>query len=135
MGLRASATFKPRDISGFLTKVATGAANGVLEVATQGQELSQLYAPKRTGDLAASISVASQLNETSAQASWGPGMYYAGFDEYGTGQRGAESADAGPFPYDPDWPGMVPIPYMRPAMDEMKLTALDIIAASIKAEL
>jgi hypothetical protein len=135
MGLRATATFKARDISGTLEKIATGAANGVLEVATQGQALSQLYAPVDTGALRESIQVKSDLGETSAQASWGPDVPYDVYVEFGTGKRGAASADAGPGPYDPNWPGMVPEPYQRPALDELRGTALDTIAASIKSEL
>jgi hypothetical protein len=37
--------------------------------------------------------------------------------EFGTGRRGASSAGAGPYSYDPNWPGMVAQPYMRPALD------------------
>ena len=135
MGLRATATFKPRDISGMLEKIATGAANGVLEVATQGQALSQLYAPVDTGALRESIQVKSDLGETSAQASWGPGMYYSAFLEYGTGIRGSESPEAGPYPYDMNWPGLSPRPYMRPAMDEIRITAMDTVAEAIKSAL
>lgn len=135
MGLRATATFKARDTSSVLNKIAAGAANGVLEVATQGQALSQLYAPKDTGALAESIQVKSELNATSAQASWGPDVPYDVFVEFGTGQRGAASAEAGPGPYDPNWPGMVPQPYMRPSLDELKGTALETIATAIKTEL
>jgi hypothetical protein len=135
MGLRATAAFKARDISGTLEKIATGAANGVLEVATQGQALSQLYAPVLTGELRESIQVASELGETSAEARFGPTVPYSPYPEFGTGRRGAASADAGPGPYDPDWPGMVPEPYQRPALDELRGTALDTIAASIKSEL
>ena len=42
---------------------------------------------------------------------------YAAYLEYGTGQRGAASQGAGEGPYDPNWPGMVAQPYLRPALD------------------
>lgn len=135
MGLRATATFKARDTSSLLNKIAAGAANGVLEVATQGQALSKLYAPRDTGLMADTIEVASELNETSAEARFGPTVPYAPYPEFGTGQRGAASAEAGPGPYDPNWPGMAPIPFMRPSYDELKSTALDTVAAAVRSEL
>jgi hypothetical protein len=42
---------------------------------------------------------------------------HAAYVEYGTGQRGEASAGAGDGPYDPNWPGMVAQPFLRPATD------------------
>lgn len=50
---------------------------------------------------------------------------HAAYVEFGTGIRGASSAGAGPFPYSPNWPGMVAQPYLRPALDRSRDKILD----------
>ena len=45
---------------------------------------------------------------------------YAAYVEFGTGVRGAASSGAGPYPYNPKWPGQVAQPYMRPALDSSR---------------
>jgi HK97 gp10 family phage protein len=61
---------------------------------------------------------------------------HAGYVEYGTGIRGAASPGAGPYPYDPNWPGMPAQPYLRPALDmaqpEIREIFRDNIAAVLK---
>lgn len=42
---------------------------------------------------------------------------HAAFAEFGTGIRGSESPMAGKGPYSATWPGMEPIPYLRPSLD------------------
>lgn len=42
---------------------------------------------------------------------------HAVYNEFGTGRRGAESEGAGPYAYNPNWPGMTAIPFLRPALD------------------
>jgi hypothetical protein len=136
MGLRASATFRPSNTASFVSRIASGAADGVLNAVNAGQAISQSIVPVRTGELRDDISVKSGLEDTSAWAAWGPdSVLYRYYVEFGTGKRGAASAGAGPGPYSSTWPGMVAQPYQRPAMDEMRGQAVDIVAASIKSAL
>ncbi len=51
---------------------------------------------------------------------------HAAFVEYGTGRRGAASPGAGDGPYDPNWPGMVAQPYLRPALDTARPAIVEI---------
>lgn len=51
---------------------------------------------------------------------------HAAFVEYGTGQRGAASPGAGEGPYDPNWPGMVAQPFLRPALDTARPAIVEI---------
>ena len=135
MGLRATATFGANNMSAYLAQIAAGAQQGVLDAANAGYAISQSIVPRETGDLAASITVTSGSDATSAWASWGPNIYYMFYVEFGTGRRGAESAMAGPGPYEMSWPGMTPRAYMRPALDELQGSALDIVATSIRSAL
>ena len=51
---------------------------------------------------------------------------YAAYVEYGTGVRGAASPGAGEGPYDPNWPGMVAQPYLRPALDTARPAIVEV---------
>ena len=132
MGLRSSASFKPADISGMLGRIAAGAQQGVQNVAQAGQAISQSIVPVVTGELRGDITVKQGSDDTSAWAAWGPdSVPYRYYVEYGTGKRGAASADAGPGPYG-DTAGMAPQPYQRPAMDEISGQVVDIVADAVK---
>lgn len=136
MGLRCTATFKAANMSGYLVKIAAGAQQGVLDAANAGYAISQAIVPRETGDLAADITVKSGSDTTSTWAAWGPdSIPYRFYVEFGTGRRGAESAMAGPGPYEMSWPGMTPRAYMRPALDELQGSALDIVGTSIRSAL
>lgn len=50
---------------------------------------------------------------------------HAGYNEFGTGVRGASSPGAGPFPYSMNWTGMPATPYMRPSLDTARAAILD----------
>lgn len=45
--------------------------------------------------------------------------------EWGTGRRGADSPGAGPYPYNPNWPGMAARPFLRPALDSSRQDILN----------
>jgi len=132
MGLRATASFKPGDIAGLVSRVAAGAQQGALTAAQAGQAISLAIVPRDTGALADSIDLKSGVDGASAWASWGPDIFYMFYVEFGTGRRGAASAEAGPGPYDENWAGMTPRPYMRPALDEIAPQVVDIVADAIK---
>lgn len=131
MGLRATASFTPSDVSGLIARVAAGATQGVQNAAEAGMNISLSLVPRDTGELAGSIALDSGTTGSSAWTSWGPDTPYDAYVEFGTGRRGAESSQAGPGPYDQNWAGMVPQPYMRPAMDQIAGQALGIVADAI----
>lgn len=58
---------------------------------------------------------------------------HAGYVEFGTGQRGAESPGAGEGPYDPNWPGMPAQPYLRPALDTARPAITEVFRDNIAA--
>lgn len=136
MGLNATSTFTPGAIDGVLRAVAAGAQQGVQSVAQQLVETEQAYCPVRTGELRDSIAATvDQDEDTAFSMTVGPDKDYAAYVEYGTGRRGADSADAGPYPYDANWAGMTPEPYCRPALDEISPQYQDIVAAQIAGAL
>lgn len=136
MKLSASSSFNAGDVSGFVRSLASGAVQGVQAVAEQMVETEQAYAPVDTGALRDSIQASVTVDEPERfEMVVGPSVDYSAYVEYGTGRRGAASPDAGPYAYDPEWAGMVPHPYVRPALDEVGPTASDTISASIKTAL
>jgi hypothetical protein len=56
---------------------------------------------------------------------------HAAYVEYGTGIRGASSEGAGDGPYNPNWPGMVAQPYLRPALDKARPHILEIFQDNV----
>lgn len=58
---------------------------------------------------------------------------HAVYVEYGTGQRGAASPGAGEGPYDPNWPGMVAQPYLRPALDTARPAIVELFRDNFAA--
>lgn len=115
--IRATATWTPRADSGrfvetVIAPAALDAAQGAGEVCLQE---ALAIVPRRTGELADSGHVETVETGKTAVATVAFGAGHAGYVEFGTGVRG--SAGAGPYDYDPDWPGMVAQPYLRPALD------------------
>lgn len=132
MNLLATSNFIPADLSSLLRSVGTGAQQGVQAVAERLVETEQAYCPVDTGALRDSIaSTVEEDEDTRFSMSLGPQMDYSAYVEYGTGQRGAASPDAGPYAYSASWPGMTPQPYCRPALDEMSAQYEDIVAQPI----
>lgn len=70
-----------------------------------------------TGDLQAKIHMTVTLSGQNVTGSVIADSDHAAYVEFGTGIRGASSEGAGPYPYDPLWPGMVAQPFLRPALD------------------
>jgi HK97 gp10 family phage protein len=58
---------------------------------------------------------------------------HAAYVEYGTGRRGAASPGAGAGPYDPNWPGMVAQPFLRPALDTARPAIVEIFRDNLAA--
>lgn len=79
---------------------------------------TQLLVPVDTGELKASGSATPpEWVGTTVTAYIQYGAPYAGYVEFGTGVRGASSPGAGPYPYDPNWPGQPAQAFMRGGLD------------------
>jgi HK97 gp10 family phage protein len=143
--LGAKVTVSSGDIPGLLAKVAMGAYNGVSDAGAIVETAAKANAPVATGALRDSIdtqvlrgvqnaqaggSLNSSLFSVTAMVS--PHTDYAVYVEFGTGRRGEASPGAGEGPYDPNWPGMVAQPYMRPAADDNRDACVDAITAGLK---
>lgn len=129
--ITATSTFKasPRARAGILEAIARGASAGAELVA----EEARMLAPVDTGELRSSIDVQPPVEQgTSVSVRVVASAAHAAYVEYGTGQRGQSSPGAGPGPYDPNWPGMVAQPYMRPALDTRRAEVLAEIAAEVR---
>ena len=144
--IKASSTFKVNpNVSGILARVGTGLYNGITEGAQLIEASAKEKCPVDTGALQASITskvtrgiqvamaggpISSSL--FAVQGVVAPHEDYGPFVEFGTGQRGAASAGAGPGPYSPNWVGMVAQPYMRPALDENREAVVDTVREAVK---
>lgn len=133
MRLSATARFTPRNGLGqFIPNVITpGVIASVTAAGNTMRDTAKGYAPVLTGDLRDSIESEVTIGDKSATARVTVGVPYAAYPEFGTGRRGAASPDAGAGPYNPNWPGMAPTPYMRPAMEEMRQLVVDIFRSNI----
>ena len=145
MAAIATAKFTRGNTAGLLAKVAAGLYDGVLAAATLIEAEAISRCPVDTGALVSSIGIditrgiqnvgsgaalSSSLFGVSARVA--PHEPYAAYVEFGTGQRGAESAGAGPGPYSPTWRGMPAQPYMRPALDNNRAEAEDAIKSAVR---
>lgn len=130
----ATATFTPGSVnaSAILAAVAAGVNAGAKII----EEEAKSICPVDTGALQASIEAQpAAIEGNSVTAEITASETYAAFVEYGTGQRGAGSAGAGPGPYDPHWPGMAAQPYMRPPLDTRRGDVFDTIAQEVAGAL
>lgn len=119
MGLiYSTANFVPGDGRGVIVRIS----GNLQRVVEHGQAIvkqeAEALVPVDTGELFLSISAPPVVDtgeliigEVVASAP------HAGFLEFGTGIRGASSINAGPYPYNMDWLGINPQPYLRPALD------------------
>ena len=131
--LSARAQFTPRNGLGqFIPTVITPGVTASVQASVDlVRDTAQRLAPVDTGALRDSITSEVDASGTTVVGRVGPHVPYAVYVEFGTGRRGAQSPDAGEGPYDPNWAGMVPQPYMRPAVDESKGSILDLFKSNI----
>lgn len=135
MSIRVSSTFRPRsDIGRFIAAEITPAVRaGVQEVGDKILEISQTLVPVgETGNLKASGKVTPYESGNVITAIVDYPIHYAGYVEFGTGIAGSSSPGSGPYPYNDSWPGMVAQPYLRPALDEVKPQAKDMVAQHVR---
>lgn len=137
MRLQASVTFRPRgNIGQFIATVITPAVQTSVEQCGEiVVEAAKAYCPVDTGDLRDSIAYRITEGSRTITAVVDAAMPYAGYVEYGTGVRGANTpgVQPGPYPYDPSWPGMVAQPFMRPALDETRSVIRETFASNLAA--
>lgn len=133
MRVNASSSWQPGDITGILARIGGAVVGGVTNAGQAGLTMEQSLTPVDTGALLASETLEiTQPTDTSVQAEFGPHIFYSVYVEFGTGKRGAESADRGPGPYSSTWPGQTPQPYCRPTLDWLANgAALDAVSDAV----
>jgi HK97 gp10 family phage protein len=137
MGISARAVFTPRNSAGQFveTVIKPGVVASVQASCDLIKETARSYAPVKTGALAASIDAKIDDSGKTVVGRVFANVPYADYVEFGTGRRGAASPQAGPYPYDPDWPGMTPRPFMRPAVDESRGAVLDLFRSNVSVSI
>lgn len=137
MNLTSFAKWQPRDEGGRFVQAAVDSAieAGVVEWANRVFETSQELVPVDKGDLKASGHVEVKQVGKQILASVVYDSEHSVFVEFGTGQRGAESAGAGDGPYSANWPGMPAQPYLRPAYDQHRGEAEGILKETVAVAL
>ena len=117
MNIRASSTFKPGNLSAFeaalVPRIIAAVGKGTDVVANEARAIC----PVDTGELQASIGATVAWVGQQVTGAVAATAKHAAYVEFGTGVKGSGSPGAGPYPYDPEWPGMPAQPYMRPALD------------------
>lgn len=125
MNIRASATFKPGNLAALEARLVPG----LIAATSKGTEIvaadAKSIAPVDTGDLVSKIGTTTTWQGQRVTGSVVSSSDHAAYVEFGTGVRGAASPGAGPFPYNPEWPGMPAQPHMRPAIDQNHGAILD----------
>jgi HK97 gp10 family phage protein len=99
------------------------------------KEEAQAIVPVRTGALRDSIGWSVADEDPIIVGTVSATMPYAGYVEWGTGRRGAESPGHGPYPYTMTWPGMVAQPYMRPAVDTARGEIKGLLVSNVQMAL
>jgi HK97 gp10 family phage protein len=137
MSIWARVAFTPRNAYGeFVPAIVTPAVEAAVQgVCDNVETLAKGYCPVLTGRLRDSIATVTKNNVTSITGYVAPNTPYAGYVEFGTGRRGAESPGAGSGPYKMSWPGMAAQPYMRPALDETRVGIVALMAGKIAASI
>ena len=124
MKIRARAEFKPVSFEGFERKIQPA----IIAAVKQGTNVvvgeAMVLVHVDSGDLMDTIRGEVAAWTGFVVKGWiiagNETVNYAAFNEFGTGIRGASSAGAGPYAYNMEWPGMVAIPFMRPALDNSR---------------
>lgn len=138
VSLKAKATYTPRGSGGQF--IASRVTPGVIASVRAAQGLivqeAKNNAPVRTGTLRDSIA-AGEPEETgkTVVGQVGASAPYAGYVEYGTGQRGAAGPNPGPYPYSSTWEGMEDRSFLRPALDTTREAVKEIFASNLSIAL
>lgn len=125
-------------INGAKAAVDVFAERGLEQSAREAMELARELAPVGTGERRERRLVDSFSYEvkglTAVMQVENP---HAAYVEFGTGRRGAASADVAPVApgYDGDWPGMAAQPYMYPAAQRMRAVFPTRMAEAVRGAL
>lgn len=118
--VKADSSFKAGDFSratARLVKAATAAVDAASEIVLgRAREI----VPVDTGELVSSGGYTVEWKGKQVTGTISFTAEHAAYVEFGTGIRGASSPGAGPYAYNPDWPGMRAQPYLRPALDSSR---------------
>jgi len=138
VSLKAKVTYTPRSAAGqfIASRVTPGVVASVR--AAQGlivQEAKNL-APVRTGALRDSI-YAADPEETgkTVVGAVGASASYSGFVEFGTGIRGSQGPNPGPYNYSATWPGMEARSFLRPSIDSTRDAVREVFASQLAISL
>ena len=131
MNFRAASTFKAGSFAALEALLVPKLVAGVTAATNAVFEISQGLVHVRSGDLKDSGSVSVEWTGTKVTGYISYSSGHAAFNEFGTGRRGAASPGAGPYEYDPNWPGMDAIPFMRPALDQGRQQTVDAMRAAL----
>lgn len=137
MSLHATSTFTARgDIGRFIANRVTPGVRASVAASTEYvlQQAQQLV-PVRTGELKGSGETEVQDTERSVVGHVRFTAEHSSFVEFGTGLRGAEGPNPGPYPYSMDWKGMEAQPYLRPALDSSREVIRELFASNIATRL
>ena len=131
MNFKASASFTGLNLA--VAEAAFRAANrlSVEQSAEVVLEEAEAIVAVDTGELRESGHVEIEVNGAEATGYVVFDSDHAAYVEFGTGQRGATSPGAGDGPYDPNWPGMVAQPYLRPALDTARPAIVEIFRDNV----
>ena len=126
MNFSAKSSFSGLNLSVAQAAFETAARLSVEQSAEIVLEEAEAIVPVDTGELRESGHVELLQGGPQPSAAVVFDEPYAAYLEYGTGIRGAASPGAGDGPYDPNWPGMVAQPYLRPALDTARPAIVEV---------
>lgn len=137
MNLTSYATFQSRGGGGrFAAKdIEESVLAGITQWAEKVLAAAQGYCPVRSGELRASGRVEIRSQGSRAAAAVVFTAPHSVFVEFGVGIRGSSGPDAGPGPYSTTVKGFAAIPYLRPALDQLKGEAPGIVKAAVTVAL
>ena len=120
MKLTAAVKFTPRnDLGQFIKqRITPGVVASVKAACSLVVDRAKQLVPVDTGELRNSIGYQVDVREMRITGVVFANADHAGYVEFGTGRAGAASKNPGPYPYNPNWPGMRAQPYLRLALDE-----------------
>jgi HK97 gp10 family phage protein len=133
VNLKATSTFSPVALSKITAIIIPKMVAAMNESVALVQDEAQAIVPVRTGELKASIETEVTWSGNAVEGEVSANAPHAAYVEFGTGQRGAASAGAGPYPYTESWPGMPAQPYMRPALDQSRTRIVGIFEEHLKS--
>ena len=109
-------------------------------IGSRAADIAQSMAPVDSGTLRGSISSMHGRDGNTFWAQIGTNVFYAPYQEFGTGRRGSSlyvardgsAHETGGLTFRGDWTGMAPNPYIRPALYDFKSLYITMINEAVK---